>query len=90
MFKRITNATIQVWKDIKSNLLPTPSKFHYLFNLRDVSRVFKGLCQIKADTIKAAKDIGTNKMKPEVFLISLWRHECERVFTDKLVNHKDK
>jgi dynein heavy chain len=29
-------------------------------------------------------------MKPEVFLIRLWRHECERVFVDKLTNSKDK
>ena len=29
-------------------------------------------------------------MKPEVFLVGLWRHECERVFVDKLTNNKDK
>jgi len=29
-------------------------------------------------------------MEPEVFLISLWRHECERVFVDKLTNNLDK
>jgi len=29
-------------------------------------------------------------MKPELFLVGLWRHECERVFVDKLVNTKDK
>lgn len=29
-------------------------------------------------------------MKPEVYLIGLWRHECERVFIDKLINNKDK
>lgn len=86
----MTNATIQVWKDVKTTLLPTPSKFHYLFNLRDVSRIFKGICQISPETIKGAKDIGTNKMKPEIFLISLWKHECERVMLDKLVNEKDK
>lgn len=29
-------------------------------------------------------------MKPELFLIGLWKHECERVFADKLLNNKDK
>lgn len=29
-------------------------------------------------------------MKPEVFLIGLWRHECERTFADKLISNKDK
>lgn len=28
--------------------------------------------------------------KPELYMIGLWRHECERVFCDKLVNNKDK
>lgn len=70
--------------------MPTPSKFHYLFNLRDVSRIFKGICQVNAETIKGAKDIGISKLKPELFLIALWKHECDRVLTDKLVNEKDK
>ena len=28
--------------------------------------------------------------KPELYMVGLWRHECERVFCDKLVNNKDK
>jgi hypothetical protein len=28
-----------------------------------------------------------DKIKPELFLIGLWRHECERVFNDKLINY---
>jgi len=30
------------------------------------------------------------KMKPELFLVALWKHECERVFIDKLISVKDK
>jgi dynein heavy chain len=29
-------------------------------------------------------------VKPQVFLIALWKHECARVFVDKLINLKDK
>lgn len=29
-------------------------------------------------------------IKPEVYAVGLWRHECERVFCDKLINSKDK
>ena len=29
-------------------------------------------------------------MKSELFMVALWRHECERVFCDKLVNDEDK
>jgi len=75
---------------VKSVLLPTPAKFHYVFNLRDVSRIFKGMCQVSPQTINNCSTLGKNELKPEVFYIALWRHECERVFVDKLISLKDK
>ena len=35
--------------------------------------------------IESKDDMGSS-----YFLMSLWRHECERVFEDKLVNAEDK
>ena len=35
-------ATIEVYTKISEELLPTPAKFHYTFNLRDISKVFQG------------------------------------------------
>jgi dynein heavy chain len=32
----------------------------------------------------------TENIKPELFLVGLWRHECERVFSDKLISYPDK
>ena len=90
VINNLSKATIELWNNIKTTLLPTPSKFHYLFNLRDVSRIFKGMCQITPDTINNSAAIGKENLKPDLFLISLWKHECERVFMDKLVNNKDK
>lgn len=36
----ITSSTIEVYMRISKEKLPIPSKFHYTFNLRDVSKVF--------------------------------------------------
>ena len=85
----LTRATIELWRKVKSKLLPTPAKFHYVFNLRDLSRIFAGVLMtpkntiINGGTMKAGQD-GSQT------LLGLWRHECERVFCDKLTNIRDK
>ena len=35
----IVAATVRVYNEIRAELLPTPSRSHYTFNLRDVARV---------------------------------------------------
>lgn len=39
----LVNATLSIYTEIQRVLLPTPDKSHYVFNLRDVSKVFQGL-----------------------------------------------
>ena len=36
----LVNATLTIYNEIQRALLPTPDKSHYVFNLRDVSKVF--------------------------------------------------
>ena len=35
----VTQATLEVYQSVVQKFLPTPAKIHYLFNLRDISKV---------------------------------------------------
>ena len=70
-------STIMIYKKILAEKKAIPSKFHYTFNLRDVSKVFQGICM--------CKDIGTKDDSAK-----LWLHECSRVFCDRLINEEDR
>nr|XP_060635826.1 dynein axonemal heavy chain 2 [Anolis sagrei ordinatus] len=74
----ITEATMELYNSVVQKFLPTPAKIHYLFNLRDISKVFQGM-------LRAHKDF--HDTKPS--LTRLWIHECFRVFSDRLVDASD-
>ncbi|XP_060261772.1 dynein axonemal heavy chain 3 isoform X3 [Ovis aries] len=77
--KMMVQATMTIYKAAVENFLPTPSKSHYVFNLRDFSRVIQGvlLCP------------HTHLQDVEKF-IRLWIHEVYRVFYDRLIDHEDR
>ncbi len=66
-------------QSVLSTFLPTPSKCHYTFNLRDFAKVIGGVKLVPASHLK-----DPNK------LIRLWCHECYRVFYDRLVDESDR
>lgn len=76
---KITSCTLELYHKIIQNLPPTPSKFHYIFNLRDLSRVTQGLCLSTPDRFD----------NPGQF-VRLWKNECLRVFYDRLTSAADK
>jgi dynein heavy chain len=75
----MTTATIEVYQRLSTELLPTPDKPHYTFNLRDISRVFQGVLQSTKDYFDT-RDA----------MIRLWAHECLRVFCDRLTTPADR
>uniref|UniRef100_A0A8C0ZKX5 Dynein axonemal heavy chain 1 n=1 Tax=Cyanistes caeruleus TaxID=156563 RepID=A0A8C0ZKX5_CYACU len=75
----LVDATISVYMTITSQLLPTPAKSHYTFNLRDLSKVFQGMLMAEP-----------GKVENKEHLLRLWYHESCRVFRDRLVSEEDR
>ena len=45
--KPMVDSTLTIFNRITKELRPTPAKSHYTFNLRDMSKVFQGVCMAK-------------------------------------------
>lgn len=75
----VIQSTIDIYQRMCKEMLPTPSKSHYTFNLRDLSKVVQGILMVQPPRCSG----------PDT-MIRLWAHECMRVFHDRLINSEDK
>ncbi|XP_050552040.1 dynein axonemal heavy chain 1 isoform X3 [Spodoptera frugiperda] len=72
-------ASLDIFSALVEELLPTPTKSHYTFNLRDLSKVFQGILMMDPKSVTDVDDV-----------IRLWYHEHQRVYQDRLVNDTDR
>ena len=75
----LSKATIDLFVALQAHLLPTPTRPHYSFSLRDMRRLLQGMAMANPRQVR----------KPTQ-LARLWVHECSRVFADRLVSSDDR
>jgi dynein heavy chain len=75
---KLTGMTLRLYTTIQEKLPRTPSNFHYIFNLRDLGKIYQGICRATVDKFTEPEEI-----------VRLWRNESDRVFGDRLTSEKD-
>ena len=68
-------ASNELYQTLCQKMLPTPAKCHYLFNLRDVSKIFQGIYMAEPVLFEDKEA-----------MIRLWYHEAQRAFFDRLID----
>ena len=75
----LVKAAVAVYTACRSNLRPTPSRTHYTFNLRDLSKVFQGMLRVEPTSVDDVP-----------YIVDLWQHEIQRAMKDRLINDVDR
>uniref|UniRef100_A0A8D0L2M4 Dynein axonemal heavy chain 11 n=1 Tax=Sphenodon punctatus TaxID=8508 RepID=A0A8D0L2M4_SPHPU len=74
----LVQAAICLHQKMVQNFLPNAIRFHYVFNLRDLTHLFQGMLFASPECVRFPVD-----------LVHLWLHESSRVYSDKLMEEKD-
>ena len=71
--QKVADASIELHNLVANTFLPSAVKFHYQWNLRELSNITQGICRTLPEFYSNPGD-----------LVRLWIHECERVFSDRM------
>jgi len=75
----LINCSLEIYNTICKQLLPTPSRVHYTFNLRDIAQVIRGLTSLHSSQANDKNNV-----------LRIWYHESIRVYHDRLVNEENR
>ncbi|CAF0910630.1 unnamed protein product [Adineta ricciae] len=78
MISSMVNATLEIYNHVLRLFVPTPLKSHYIFSLRDLSRIVQSLLQTSPERFNTKERF-----------VRVWIHECIRVFSDRFNDVKD-
>ncbi|KAK3924935.1 Dynein heavy chain 10, axonemal [Frankliniella fusca] len=74
----LVDINLGLYKVALLQLPPTPSRFHYIFNLRDLSRICSGMVLTQPELFEQTRQF-----------VRVWRNEFTRVICDRLITTDD-
>ncbi|GAA47151.1 dynein heavy chain 5 axonemal [Clonorchis sinensis] len=79
LVRSLVGVTRAIWEQTKAKMLPTPTRFFYFFNLRDLTRIWQGIVETDPEVYETKEQI-----------LMLWQHEVRRVLSDRLISVEDR
>merc|ERR1719230_613231 len=80
----MVQSIVECFFRISEDLLPTPVKCHYTFNLRDPAKIIQGILQVSKPWIQDRKADHKERF------VNLFVHESSRQFRDRLTEPADR
>ena len=77
--KAATTAIINIYEQCQLKLLPIPSKLHYIFNMRNIVHVIRGIALAEPKNVENEQQFQ-----------KLWHHEMSREFKDRFNTANDR
>ena len=58
MSPKLVDATIELHRNVMNNFLPSAVKFHYQFNLREMTNMTQGICRMMKEYFREPVKVG--------------------------------